>query len=64
MLFEVAIIQQPTVKEAEDGGQETLVFGPKAVIARDKQGATVMAVKDAGITVDPARMVVLIRPFV
>ena len=34
-LFEVAILQQPTKKEAEDGHQEKLLFGPQAVVARD-----------------------------
>ena len=36
-LFEVAIIQKPTKKELEEGtGKETLLFGPEAVLARDK----------------------------
>jgi len=30
-LFEVAIIEKPTKKEAEEGASERLVFGPKAV---------------------------------
>ena len=34
-LFEVAILEKPTKNEAEDGKGDKLVFGPKAVVARD-----------------------------
>jgi hypothetical protein len=64
-LFEVAIIQKPTKKEAEDGVSEKLVFGPKSVIARDNQSAAIAAVMDGeiGADVDRTRMEVLVRPF-
>jgi hypothetical protein len=63
-LFEVAILEQPTKKEAEEGGVEKLVFGPKAVIAKDTQSAAIAAVLDGEkITVDRTRMTVLVRPF-
>lgn len=64
-LFEVAIIQKPTKKEAEDGIAEKLVFGPKPVVARDNQSAAIAAVMDGGIDkdVDRTRMEVLVRPF-
>jgi hypothetical protein len=65
MLYEVALIQQPTQKEKEDGAQETLVLPPTPVIARDEQSAGVAAVmqyKDK-ITCDIARVQVLVRPF-
>lgn len=64
-LFEVAIIQKPTKKEGEDGIPEKLVFGPKAVIARDNQSAAIAAVMDGGVDkdVDRTRMEVLVRPF-
>lgn len=64
-LFEVAIVQKPTKKQAEDGGIETLLYGPKAVVAKDAQAAAIGAVmsgdmpKDADLT----RIDVLIRPF-
>lgn len=64
-LFEVAVIQKPTKKEAEEGGIEKLLFGPRAVVARDAQAAAIGAVmggdmpKDADLT----RIDVLIRPF-
>ncbi len=64
MLFEVAILEQPTKKEAEEGACEKLVFGPKAVIAKDTQSAAIAAVLDGEkITVDRTRMTVLVRPF-
>lgn len=65
-LFEVAIIQQPTKKEQEEGtGQEKLLFGPKAVLARDGQTAAITAVTggDAPQGIDMARAQVLVRPF-
>ena len=64
-LFEVAVIQKPTKKESEEGGIEKLLFGPRAVVARDAQAAAIGAVmggempKDADLT----RIDVLIRPF-
>lgn len=64
-LFEVAIIEKPTKKAAEDGASEKLVFGPKAVIAADAQSAAISAVMDGeGMTgIDRSRMEVLTRPF-
>lgn len=64
-LFEVAIIQTPTKKEAEEGVPEKLVFGPKPVVARDNQSAAIAAVMDGGVDkdTDRTRMQVLVRPF-
>lgn len=64
-LFEVAILEKPTKKEAEDGKGERLVFGPKAVVARDGQSAAISAVLDGGVgaDVDRQRIEVLVRPF-
>lgn len=63
-LFEVAILEKPTKKEAEDGKSERLVFGPKAVVANDAQSAAISAVLDGDkIDADRARMQVLVRPF-
>lgn len=67
-LFEVAIIQRPTKKEAEDGASEKLVFGPVSVIARDQQSAAINAVMDTGKSLpgtetDRSRWEVLVRPF-
>ena len=64
-LFEVALIKHPTKKEREDGGMETLVMEPTAVLARDQQSAGVSAVvqKSDEIKDDMARVEVLVRPF-
>lgn len=65
-LFEVAIIQQPTKKEAEEGtGKEQLLFGPKAVLARDAQTAAIAAVTGEGAPtgIDMGRAQVFVRPF-
>jgi hypothetical protein len=64
-LFEVAILEKPTKKDAEENSaQEKLVFGPVAVIATDSQSAGIAAVLDnKDITVDKSRMLVLVRPF-
>jgi len=63
-LFEVAILEKPTKNEAEDGKSERLVFGPKAVIARDNQSAGIAAVLDADkLEINRDRMEVLVRPF-
>jgi hypothetical protein len=65
-LFEVAIIQTQTKKEAEDGvGGEKLLFGPKFVIARDSQNAALGAVmgEDAPKGIDMNKAQVLVRPF-
>jgi len=64
-VFEVVIVQKPTKKQAEEGAIETLLYGPKAVVAKDAQAAAIGAVmggdlsKDADLT----RIDVLIRPF-
>lgn len=67
MLFEVAILETPTKKEMEEGKQERLVFGPKAVVANDTQSAAIAAVLEGDngskIEVDRSRMKVLVRPF-
>jgi hypothetical protein len=65
-LFEVAILQNPTKKAAEDGIGQELIFGPKAVIARDAQSAAISAVLDSDgelKEVDRSRLEVLVRPF-
>lgn len=64
-LFEVAILQKPTKKEAEDGASEKLVFGPKPVVANNEQDAAISAVMDGAVPkdLDRSRMEVLIRPF-
>jgi hypothetical protein len=64
-LFDVAILQKPTRKEAEEGQGEKLVYGPKAVIARDINSAPLVAIMDAELPkdIDKTRLEVLCRPF-
>jgi hypothetical protein len=64
-LFEIAILQKPTKKEAEEGATEKLIFGPKSVIARDEQAAGFAALMGSEVPrdLDMNRAEVLIRPF-
>lgn len=62
-LFEVAILEKPTKKDQEEGRGERLVFGPKAVVARDSQSAAISAVLDEKVNADRQRMEVIVRPF-
>lgn len=62
-LFEVAILENPTPKEAEEGAVEKLVMGPKAVVASDQQSAAIAAIMDEQLDVDKSRIQVLVRPF-
>ncbi len=65
MLFEVAVVKQPTKKDAEENGaMEELVYGPAWVVAKDQQAAGLKALRaDAAKDIDVDRVQVLIRPF-
>lgn len=64
-LFEVAMIEKPTKKQAEDGQGEKLVMPPRAVLARDNNSAAIAAILDGALPadVDRSRLEVLVRPF-
>ena len=64
-VFEVVIILRPTKKDADDGEQETLLLGPKALIAKDEQAAAIGAVMSGklGTDIDLSRVDVKVRPF-
>lgn len=63
-LFEIAILQKPTKKELEEGGEEKLIYGPKFVVARDGQAAAIRSiVQEAPSGLDMSRAEVLVRPF-
>jgi len=65
MLYEVAIIERPTQKAAEDGAVEKLIFGPKAVCAPSPQTAGVLASQCMSLSeCNPNLIEVLVRPFV
>lgn len=66
-LYEVAILERPTVKQSEEGHLEKLVYGPKAMVGRDSQDAAMTAmlelVKEQSPQIDRSRLQVLARPF-
>jgi hypothetical protein len=65
-LFEVAILEIPTEDEAKKGKAERLVFGPKPVVAKDGNSASIASVlqnKEEIGEIDFAKIQVLVRPF-
>ncbi len=66
-LFQVAIIENPTKKEKEEGGQDKLVMEPTNIVAKNEQNAVVKAVamasENGGLKLDADRMEVIARPF-
>ena len=62
MLYDVAILEKPTKKEAEAGKKEKLKYGPQAIVADTEEGARIQAIK-ACPDIDTDRAQVLIRPF-
>jgi hypothetical protein len=64
-LFEIAITQRPTKKEAEEGASEKLMFGPKAVVAADKEAAVIDLAMSGELPqeIDRKRMEIHCRPF-
>lgn len=64
-LFEVAVLEKPTKKAAEEGETlERLVFGPKVIVAGDSQSAAIGVFLENKLDVDRTRMQVLVRPFI
>jgi hypothetical protein len=64
-LFELALIKQPTKKEAEDGKLEELILPPTPVLAKDDRAAALQAIlnnKDK-VGTDISQVQVLVRPF-
>jgi len=65
-LFEVAITMKATKAEREAGGDtETLVYGPKAIIAKDQQAAAITGALLAQTEnkLDLSRIELHVRPF-
>ena len=63
-LYEVAVLEKPTKKEAEEGAQEKLILAPKPVVAKDEQAAVLAAAMGEemkGINLD--RIEIKVRPF-
>lgn len=71
-LFGVAVVQQPTKKEREEGATERLVFGPEWEIGADAQAVALRVMLkaqregklDAANDPDFSRAQVLVSPFV
>ena len=63
-VFEVIVLEHPKKKDAKNGELESIIFGPKCVIATDQQQAVLEVVMDhADMDIDRKRMEVLVRPF-
>jgi len=62
-LFEVAMLEVPTEKQAKDGAVETLLVEPTAVVAPDGQSAAIQVAMKVALKADMARVKVLVRPF-
>lgn len=63
-VYEVLAVENPTKKEAEDGAQERIVFGPKVIVAKSEQAAAITAVIGEKLEgVDQTRLQVNVRPF-
>ena len=63
MLYWVAILEDPTDVEEENGVGQKLILGPKCVVANDDKTALVVAMQGEEINTPPERMVVQIVPF-
>jgi len=69
-LFGIAVIEQPTKKEREDGKGEKLLFGPKYEVGVDGQAVAFRVLIDAQrggelpADLDMSRAQVLVSPFV
>ena len=61
-LFEVAIIQTPTIEEREKGGGEKLILAPTSVVAKNREAAVMKASNKVKEEMND-QMEVLVRPF-
>ena len=64
MLYEVAIVEEPTNKSKDSGQIEKLLLPPTPIIAKNEQAAKLAAIKKIKLAdTDTERLAVLIRPF-
>lgn len=64
MLYLVALIRQPSKKEADEGKTEELVMAPTPILAPNEQSAAVQAViKNKDTLGDMTNVQVIARPF-
>ena len=63
-LFEVALVEEPTKKEREEGKQDRLVyFTPQPIVAKDSHEASIGAYMACEEKVEKERLKVCVRPF-
>lgn len=63
-LFDVAITEEPTKREKEEGAVERLIYSTsKPIIAKDMQTASINAFLECKEKVNKERMKVHVRPF-
>ncbi len=62
-IYEVAIVELPTVKAMETGAVARLILAPKAYLATSRSAALLLAAKDVTETFDPQRVETLVRRF-
>ncbi len=63
-LFEVVILEKPTINEQNDGKLPRIVVGPKLLIAKDASHAAVLVGLDKDLPeFDRSRMDIIVRPF-
>lgn len=65
MIFEVAIVENPTKKEREEGVLEKLIVPPTHIVAHNDKAASmqVMLANKDKLIGDGSRMEVIVRPF-
>lgn len=64
MLFEVVIVEKPTVNQMNAGELEKVIIGPKLIVAKDAQQAGMKVALDESLPkIDRDRMEILVRSF-
>lgn len=66
VLFDVVIIEKPSSKAKDEEMLEKIIFGPKTIVAKDKEHAKTLALLSPEFHIGDAiksRVEVLVRPF-
>lgn len=63
-LFEVIVVENPTLKEKEEGGLGKIVIPITSVLAQDKSAAIISVILNNDLSMtDKSRLEVIVRPF-
>ncbi len=65
-VFEVLVIEHPSIEDSKAGALERLISGPTCVVAKDSKSAAlifILGLKDT-LKADPSRIEIRTRPFV